>query len=183
MLRYLLQAMRPKQWAKNIFVFAALLFDGRIGDVAALARSVLAFAIFCSLSSAIYLINDLADIENDRQHPKKRLRPLASGALRPSVARIASVIQIVLGLGLAAAFVPSLLPVAALYLVLMVLYTYRLKNVVIIDVMAVAAGFVLRVAAGAITVRHFWHSLSPLTNVATNSPCSIRKPANIAQYF
>jgi 4-hydroxybenzoate polyprenyltransferase len=152
MLRYLLQAMRPKQWAKNIFVFAALLFDGRIGDVAALARSVLAFAIFCSLSSAIYLINDLADIENDRQHPKKRLRPLASGALRPSVARIASVIQIVLGLGLAAAFVPSLLPVAALYLVLMVLYTYRLKNVVIIDVMAVAAGFVLRVAAGAITV-------------------------------
>jgi 4-hydroxybenzoate polyprenyltransferase len=152
MLRYLLKAMRPKQWAKNVFVFAALLFDGRVADVAALAHSVLAFVIFCALSSAIYLINDLSDIENDRQHPKKRLRPLASGALTPSVARIAAVVLVVLGLGLAAASLARLLPVASMYLVLMVLYTYRLKNVVIIDVMAVAAGFVLRVSAGAIAV-------------------------------
>lgn len=72
---HLFRAMRPRQWTKNIFVFAALLFDGRMMDLAAWGRSVLAFAIFCALSSAIYLINDLVDIENDRQHPKKRFRP------------------------------------------------------------------------------------------------------------
>ncbi|MHB1318318.1 MAG: UbiA family prenyltransferase, partial [Anaerolineae bacterium] len=77
----LLKAMRPKQWTKNVFVFAALVFDGRITDPAAIASSLLAFAIFCALSSAVYLINDLADMESDRQHPTKRYRPLASGAL------------------------------------------------------------------------------------------------------
>jgi len=145
--------MRPKQWAKNAFVFAALLFDGRLGELGALARTLVAFVVFVSVSSAIYLINDLADLENDRNHPEKRLRPLASGALKPATARIAALVLLVASFALASAFVPQVLIITAAYMVLMLLYTYRLKHVVIIDVMAIAAGFVLRVAAGAAAVQ------------------------------
>ena len=153
MLYQLLKAMRPKQWTKNVFVLAALFFDGRVSDLPALVRSLLATLVFCALSSAVYLINDLADIENDRQHPRKRNRPLASGALKPAVARVAAAVLIALSLVVTALWLPSVLLIAAVYLGLMVLYTYRIKHIVILDVMAVAAGFVLRVAAGAAAVQ------------------------------
>ena len=153
MLINLLKAMRPRQWAKNAFVLAALLFDGRLTDLGAVSRSVLALAVFCALSGAVYLINDLADVENDRQHPTKRLRPLASGSLSPAVARVAAALLILGSLGLAAATVPAILLIAVIYLALMVLYTFVLKHIVILDVMAIAAGFVLRVAAGALAVQ------------------------------
>jgi len=153
MLRHLLREMRPKQWTKNVFVFAAVLFDGRMGQLDAVARSLFAFAVFCALSSAVYLINDLADMEKDRQHPQKRHRPLAAGLIKPVTARVAAAVLIAVGLGLTAVILPRLLFFASCYLVLMVLYTYWLKNIVIIDVMAVAAGFVLRVAAGAAAVQ------------------------------
>jgi 4-hydroxybenzoate polyprenyltransferase len=149
----LLKAMRPKQWTKNTFVFAALFFDGRVSDPVAVGQSVLAFVLFCALSSSIYLVNDLADIEQDRMHPRKRHRPLASGALAPSVAWVAAVVLVVFSLGVSVVALPRLLPVAAGYLVLMVLYTFYLKHIVIVDVMTVAAGFVLRVAAGAVVVQ------------------------------
>jgi 4-hydroxybenzoate polyprenyltransferase len=151
-LYHLLRAARPKQWTKNSFVLAALLFDGRLTDARAIAQSIFALAVFCAISSAIYFINDLADIESDRRHPTKRLRPLASGALQPGTAWIAAALLIVISLGTTAWLLPRLLPIVCTYLVLMVLYTYWLKHVVILDVMTVAAGFVLRVAAGATAI-------------------------------
>lgn len=153
MVRALIKTMRPKQWVKNIFVLAGIFFDGRVRDPERLTNSLLAFLIFCLLSGAVYLVNDLVDIERDRAHPKKRFRPLPSGELNPRVAQAAAValfagclagsFAISFGFGLA----------ALTYAVLMILYSFVLKNVVIIDVMAIAAGFVVRVYAGAVAAQ------------------------------
>jgi 4-hydroxybenzoate polyprenyltransferase len=144
----LVKTMRPKQWTKNAFVFAGIFFDGRVFEIASMLRVIGAFGIFCLLSSAVYLINDLADIEKDRLHPVKRRRPLASGALKPTVAVVAAVLFI--GTCIPAAFVLDWRfgLITVMYAGLMILYSFRLKHVVIIDVMTVAAGFVLRVSAG-----------------------------------
>jgi len=146
----LLRAMRPKQWAKNAFLLPALFFDGRFFDPPSLLRVLAALALFCGISSAIYLINDLVDMERDRQHPDKRHRPLASGALSPTAAIIAALL--LLGLCLPATFVleTSLGLTAALYVAMMIAYDYWLKHIVIIDMMTISAGFVLRVHAGAV---------------------------------
>ena len=146
----LLRAMRPKQWAKNAFLLPALFFDGRFFDPPSLLRVLAALALFCGISSAIYLINDLVDMERDRQHPDKRHRPLASGALSRTVAFIAALL--LLGLCLPATFVleTSLGLTAALYVAMMIAYDYWLKHIVIIDMMTISAGFVLRVHAGAV---------------------------------
>lgn len=148
----LLKAMRPKQWTKNVFVFAALFFDARLFDLRALVKSGIAFGVFCAVSSAIYLINDILDIESDRLHPVKRWRPLASGALSPRTAWWAAV-ALSLG-GLAIAFVTDrqLFLITAIYIGVMLLYNWKLKHIVIIDVMTVALGFVIRVSAGAAIV-------------------------------
>lgn len=158
MLHSLLKAMRPKQWAKNVFVYAGLFFDGKALEPIWLWRSTLAFVVFCLVSSAVYLINDLADMEKDRLHPVKRHRPLASGALRPSVARVAVAVLLVasvagavamdVAFGLSYRFSATIVT----YAVVMFLYSVRLKNVVIIDVMTVAAGYVLRIFGGAVVV-------------------------------
>ena len=153
MLRALVRAMRPKQWAKNVLVFAGVFFDGRVLDQAKLARSLVAFTVFCLLSSAIYLINDLADVDKDRLHPTKKNRPLASGELKPGAAQLAAVAMLLIGLPVAYAISTSFGGVATLYASVMLLYSLVLKQVVIIDVMTVALGFVLRVLAGTIAVR------------------------------
>ena len=145
--------MRPKQWAKNSFVFAGIFFDGRLFDLPRLLQSAIAFVIFCLLSSAIYLINDLADIERDRVHPIKRLRPLASGDLAPSTAVLAAIVIIAVCIPLSFVLSPVFGAIALAYTLLMVAYSFRLKNVVIVDVMTVAAGFVLRVFAGAVVAQ------------------------------
>ncbi|MBC7315327.1 MAG: UbiA family prenyltransferase, partial [Chloroflexi bacterium] len=150
MLRALIKTMRPKQWVKNVFVLAGIFFDGRIRDPERLKNSLLAFAIFCLLSGAVYLVNDLVDIERDRAHPKKRFRPLASGELNPRVAQVAAVILFVGCLAGSFAISLGFGLTALTYAVLMILYSFVLKNLVIIDVMAVAAGFVVRVYAGAV---------------------------------
>lgn len=150
MLRALIRTMRPKQWAKNVFVFAGIFFDGRLNDPRRLLHSVAAFAIFCLLSGAIYLINDLVDIEKDRAHPKKRYRPLPSGELRPGIAKVVAALLL---LGCTAASFALGTPfalVTILYGGLMVFYSFALKHIVILDVMTIAAGFVLRVFAGAV---------------------------------
>ena len=153
-MRYpLLQAMRPKQWLKNVFVLAGLFFDARLLDRVALLHSLGAFVIFCAISSAIYLTNDLADIENDRRHPSKRHRPLASGALAPGVARLAAGLLALGGLVGALLLNIGLFWVVLIYLGTMTLYNHWLKHMVIIDVLTIAFGFVLRVYAGAIVVQ------------------------------
>ncbi len=153
MLRALLRTMRPKQWFKNIFVFAGVFFDGRALDPARLLRSVAAFVVFCMLSSAVYFINDLVDAPRDRLHPSKRNRPIASGALSSRVAIVAAIVLVAGSLAAALPLGKPFAIVSATYLALMVAYTLYLKNLVIIDVMAIAAGFVLRVYAGAVAVQ------------------------------
>ena len=145
-----LRAMRPKQWVKNVFVFVGIFFDGAVTNVTKLTHSVLAFVIFCLVSSAIYLINDLVDIEKDRLHPAKRNRPLPSGALSPTVARVAAVLLLLIALPAAFLLQPLFGARVALYAVLTIAYSFWLKSIVILDVMSIAAGFVLRVAAGAV---------------------------------
>lgn len=153
MLRALVKTMRPKQWAKNVFVFAGIFFDGRVFDMNRLLKSFAAFVIFCLISGAIYLINDLADMERDRMHPVKRNRPLASGALAPIVAQVAA--ALIIGVGLPCSFLLGIEfgAIAVIYTAMMILYSFVLKNIVIIDVMVVAAGFVLRVMGGAAVVQ------------------------------
>ena len=149
----LLKTMRPKQWTKNVFVLAALVFDRKLLLPHFLLRALGAFALFCAISSAVYLVNDLADIEKDRQHPAKRNRPLASGQLAPRTAAMAALGLILASMFFAYRLDPPFSAVAGSYLLLMVLYSFWLKNIVLVDVMTVAAGFVLRVAAGVVVVR------------------------------
>lgn len=149
LIRELVRAMRPKQWTKNVVVFAALVFDAKLADVTYLIYTMIGFVVFCFVSGAVYLINDLVDIDKDRQHPKKRQRPLASGRLPVRVAQAA--ILVLLLVCLPVSFVLNLLFGVAVsaYLLLQLAYSFFLKNIVIVDVLAIAAGFVLRVAGGA----------------------------------
>ncbi|GAB4563702.1 MAG: decaprenyl-phosphate phosphoribosyltransferase [Anaerolineae bacterium] len=149
----LLKTMRPRQWTKNVFVFAALVFDGKLTQWPLLLQTTATFALFCLISSVVYIVNDLADIERDRAHPTKRLRPLPSGRLSPGTARIAAVILAIVGLGGSLALKPALGLIAAAYLLLNLAYTFYLKEIVIVDVMSIAAGFVLRVVAGVVVVQ------------------------------
>lgn len=148
----LIRAMRPKQWAKNVFVFVGVFFDGKLLHPSKVFTSILAFVIFCLISSAIYLINDLADIEKDRLHPVKKNRPLASGALSPRLATVAAVLLFVVSLPAAFVLNPAFGFVTLGYAVLQIAYSFVLKHIVIIDVMSIAAGFVLRVVAGAMVI-------------------------------
>jgi len=148
MFRQLLITMRPKQWTKNVFIFAALLFDIKLLDVTHGGRTTLAFILFCILSGSVYLINDLTDIDRDRQHPVKRNRPLASGGLSKSWAVSAAIVLPIIALSLSFLLQPLFGLIALVYFVIQLFYSFGLKDVVILDVLIIAAGFVLRVAAG-----------------------------------
>jgi 4-hydroxybenzoate polyprenyltransferase len=151
-MRLLWRTMRSKQWHKNIFIWAALIFDVKLFQAQPFLRTLLAFVLFCLISSAVYIVNDLVDIEKDRQHPSKRNRPLASGALRPGVAIVAAVTLVVICLPVALWLDRRLTAILYGYLLLMVAYSFLLKNIVIVDVLTIAAGFVLRVAAGVVVI-------------------------------
>ena len=145
-------SLRPEQWTKNLLVFAGLLFGGRLLEPAAVFRATATFAIFCALSGAVYLFNDIADREADTRHPLKRTRPIAAGLLPVRVALVAA--GLLAAAGVQGAFLVSrrVALAAAAYLALLLLYSAALKNVVIVDVLAIAAGFVLRAVAGAVAV-------------------------------
>jgi 4-hydroxybenzoate polyprenyltransferase len=144
----LLRTMRPKQWTKNVLVFAALVFDRQLTDPNALGAVLVALFTLILMSGTVYVINDLVDIEKDRQHPKKKSRPLPSGQLPVPIAISAAVIMPALTLLLALSFDVGLALVLALYLAIQVTYSFVLKHIVLLDVMTVASGFVLRVLAG-----------------------------------
>jgi 4-hydroxybenzoate polyprenyltransferase len=150
--RLLVTSLRPEQWTKNLFVFAGVLFGGHLLDVPALIRATAAFLVFCALSGVVYVFNDLADRAADQRHPLKRLRPIASGRLAPATAMIAAVVLGVVSLAGSIFLSPLFATVAATYVALLVLYSVVLKHLVIIDALTIAAGFVLRAAAGAIAV-------------------------------
>ncbi len=149
----ILVSMRPKQWVKNSFVFVALMFSQNVFHPRMLLTSIEAFLTFCLISGGVYLFNDLLDIEMDKRHPKKSLRPLASGRLNPLVARI--VFVVVLAVSLPVSFLINLsFGVMVLgYVVIQIAYSMFLKNVVIADVFCVAGGFFLRVVAGAEAIK------------------------------
>lgn len=147
---HLMKLLRPKQWIKNFFVFAAVIFSGNFTKSSLLLLNVLVFILFCFSSSAVYIFNDIQDIEKDRIHPEKKFRPLASGKVSK---REAIILNIILSIGtlVAAYFVNKLLLlVVAVYMVTNVLYSIWLKEIVIIDVMIITFGFVLRVESGSI---------------------------------
>lgn len=144
----LLRSMRPRQWPKNAFVFAALIFDLQLIQIDSVLRALAGFVLLCLASSAVYLVNDLADIQADRSHPLKRKRPLASGALRPSVAIVAAAVLAAVALAGGFALSTTFRAIVLGYGLLNLLYSFGLKHVPIVDVLVVAAGFVLRVAAG-----------------------------------
>lgn len=152
MLAGMIRSLRPAQWAKNAFVLAPLVFAGDLAVPGAVARSLAAFVVFCAASSAVYLVNDLRDRDQDRNHPLKRLRPIAAGTLPAGGAAVAA---LVLAAGALAGAVLIGRPFAAVlggYLVLQGLYSLWLKRVVILDALAIALGFVLRVYGGAAAV-------------------------------
>lgn len=140
--------MRPRQWTKNAFVFVALIFDKKIFDLPSLVNTLIAFGLLCLMSSSVYIMNDLSDIESDRQHPKKQLRPLPAGRLNPTVALAAGVLMAIGSLAAGLLLNPVFGLVLLIYLVTQVAYTYWLKHVVLLDVFIIALGFVLRIGAG-----------------------------------
>jgi 4-hydroxybenzoate polyprenyltransferase len=151
-LTLLLVSLRPEQWTKNLLVFAGLLFGGRLTDPDAVARATATFVVFCALSGVVYLFNDVADREADTQHPLKRMRPIASGQLPVKAALVTAGLLAAAALQAALLLSPVLAVVGAVYVTLLLMYSAGLKNVVILDVLAIAAGFVLRAVAGAVAV-------------------------------
>jgi 4-hydroxybenzoate polyprenyltransferase len=152
MVAAILKSARPHQWVKNIFVAAPLVFARRIDDVTALVHTSVAVAGFCLISSSVYLLNDLVDVEKDRAHPLKRLRPIASGALSVRSAKIAALVLAVGGLLLTLSLGVLPAAIAAAYMVQNLAYSFRLKHVPFVDVASIAAGFLLRVLAGAAAI-------------------------------
>lgn len=148
----ILRLIRPKQWAKNLLVFAAPLFAARMGEPEAALRAVLAFAAMCLISSATYVVNDWLDRDRDRLHPEKADRPLASGRISGGVAVFLAVLLAGVGFGLAAALSMGSLKVVGVYAVLQVLYNLWLKRIPVADVFTLATGFVLRAILGATAV-------------------------------
>ena len=157
MFRALIKTMRLRQWTKNGFVFFALIFDKQLFHVEAFTKTLEGFFLFCLTSSAVYLLNDIADVDADRQHPEKKNRPIASGKLPLNVAWSAAIFLVLLTLPTAYFLAPALAVILALYLTINILYSRWLKHVPVLDVMIISAGFVLRVAAGValITVERF----------------------------
>jgi 4-hydroxybenzoate polyprenyltransferase len=150
--RELLLTVRPKQWTKNLLVFAPVIFAGELRDLRAVALSVGAFVVLCIVSGIVYIMNDIRDVERDREHVKKRERPIAAGRLSVRTAVTALFVLVPVAAAAAIALGVEFALVVAAYLVLQIAYTMYLKNQVILDVMTIAAGFVLRAVAGAVVI-------------------------------
>jgi len=148
----ILLSLRPEQWTKNLFVFAGLLFGKQLTDAHAVALSAATFVVFCGLSGAVYIFNDVSDRDADQLHPLKRRRPIASGQVSSATALLAGATIAALSLAGALAISRALGLVAGSYLIMLLSYSAALKHVVIMDVLTIAAGFVLRAVAGAVAV-------------------------------
>lgn len=148
MLLAFFKLLRPKQWTKNFLLFAGILFAWRVTDIPLLINVVAGFFIFCALSGFVYIVNDIVDVEKDREHPKKKNRPIASGAISPSAAGIGGTL-LLLGSLVGAWFITdSFFVCSVIYVILVTAYSFKLKHVVIMDIMVLAMGFVVRAIAG-----------------------------------
>jgi len=157
LLRGILKTMRPHQWTKNILIFAPIFFDQKLFQTDDLLRVVLGFFLLCLTASVVYLVNDIVDVESDRKHPKKRKRPIASGIVPISAAWVATAVLLLIVIPGSLALSPWLTVILVAYLLMHFAYAVRLKHIVLVDVLAITAGFVLRVLAGVsiITVENF----------------------------
>jgi 4-hydroxybenzoate polyprenyltransferase len=154
MLKALLKTMRPRQWVtKNVFIFAAIVFDKQLFVVDSFLRTLAGFALFCLISSSVYIFNDIADVEADRQHPEKKNRPIASGRLPVPAAWTAGILLAAITLVTGYLLAPAFGYVIGLYFLINMAYSKWLKHIPIIDVIVISAGFVLRVGAG-VTLIH-----------------------------
>ena len=151
-LKAVVVALRPQEWVKNLLVYAGLVFSGKFDELDAIAAATATFVAFCMVASAGYLVNDAQDVEEDRQHPKKRRRPIAAGELSVRTAITLAVVLAIVGLAGATALDPKVGLIVLAYAVGTTLYSYVLKHEVILDVMTIAGLFVLRVLAGAVAV-------------------------------
>ena len=151
-LRAALVALRPRQWVKNLLLFAGIIFAAELGDPTRWVEAVAAFVGYCAASSAAYLANDLRDVEGDRQHPTKRRRPIARGELGASAAGVMAVVLAVGALGIVVLLGPGSVACLVAFLALQAAYSFRLKRLVFIDVLSIAALFVVRAVAGAVAV-------------------------------
>ena len=148
-----IKQLRPKQWTKNALIFAALIFSGRFVEVEAIVQALLGFAAFSLIASSGYIFNDYLDREADRKHPKKKYRPIASGALPEGAAIVLLLVCLGVGVGISWSLGPWFLAIAITYLCTTLSYSYYFKHIVILDVMFLASGFVWRVIAGALAIK------------------------------
>ncbi len=153
MVKVLFQALRPKQWTKNLLIFAGITFSQNLSNLHMVRNVALAFVDFCLLSGVVYLINDIKDRDTDREHPEKCLRPIASGALPIRVAIVWAVVLSLIGLGGAFLITVSFGICAVVYVVLLTAYSFHLKHIVILDIMVLSLGYVLRAVAGVAAIR------------------------------
>jgi 4-hydroxybenzoate polyprenyltransferase len=151
-MRTIFATLRPQQWVKNLVVFAGLIFSQNLGNTDLILETIAGFVLFCLLSSSVYIFNDIMDLESDRKHPSKSSRPIASGKINKKTAVFMFVLLALVALGLSVWLSPAFALTALAYFVLNLLYSVYLKNVVIIDVMCIAAGFVIRAVAGAVLI-------------------------------
>ncbi len=149
---HLIRALRPHQWVKSAFVFLGLIFSQRWGDLELVVRVTAAAVAFGLTASSMYVLNDLADVERDRQHPEKRRRPIAAGEVTGGFARVVGSLALFAGVSLGAWVSVKVAGILLLYLTLNIAYTARLKHVVILDVFSIAAGFMMRILAGTLGV-------------------------------
>ncbi|MDD3225901.1 MAG: decaprenyl-phosphate phosphoribosyltransferase [Clostridium sp.] len=149
-LKYLLKLMRPKQWIKNFFVFAAIIFSGKFSNMHILLLNIYVFVLFCLISSAVYILNDLVDAPKDRMHPQKKYRPIASGKVTKVQAIFLEVIIVIITLYISYIIQYKIFIVILAYYIMNILYSFKLKNIVILDVMIITFGFLLRVISGSI---------------------------------
>jgi 4-hydroxybenzoate polyprenyltransferase len=155
MLRALLKAMRPKQWTKNAFLFADIIFDRQLPNIFSAHPNYWPFihtlagcALFCLIASAVYLVNDIMDVESDRQHPQKKNRPIASGALPIPIAMIATAVLLIISFPLSYLLSPEFAIIAGVYFITNLAYSKWLKHIPLLDVIILASSYVLRVGAG-----------------------------------
>lgn len=165
----LLHLIRPHQWTKNVFLFAGVVFARKLDDRSSVIAALIAFGCFCMFSSSVYVVNDIHDREEDKLHPRKRTRPIASGAVSVPQAIALAVALLAASLSLAYIFLDrAFVAVGLTYLVLQVFYTFLLKHEVLLDVVVIGLGFVLRAVAGAVAVHV---EISPWLVVCTFTLC------------
>jgi 4-hydroxybenzoate polyprenyltransferase len=151
--KQLLRTMRPKQWLKNVLLYTGVVFDRHLLEFRPMLFATLGFIIFCGISSAVYFLNDLVDLNKDRQHPRKRFRPLASGKLRREYAIVTMILLVAISVPAAFMLQPAFGAIVVVYFIIQIAYSFYLKHIVIIDVFTLASGFVLRAVAGALVIK------------------------------